>query len=108
MRKIVVQRDWLQELRDGREITSAEMQLYVNRMNEIDPQMGESKQRFTATDVALILFDTQETKGVYALCDEGKIGYTNISTGKEKRKYIFSRHAIYQFLKNCCKDRGQL
>lgn len=108
MPRKVVQRDWLQEIRDGREITSAEMQVYVNILNEVDPKMGESKQLFTATEVALVLFGTTDTKGVYALCETGAIGYTDIGTGTEKRKFTFSRHSIYQFLKSHCKDEGML
>ena len=108
MKDVAIQRDWVQEILDGREITSAEMQLYVNRLNKVDPKMGESKQMFTATDVALVLFDTKDTKGVYALCEGGAIGYSSIGTGKDKRKYSFSRHAIYKFLADRCKDAGQL
>ena len=28
----IIQRDWIQEIEDGKQITSVEMQIYVNRL----------------------------------------------------------------------------
>ena len=60
-----VQSDWLQDIRDGETVSSKEMAYYVGELNRIDPAQGASKQKFTATEVALALFGTTDTKCVY-------------------------------------------
>ena len=102
-----VQRDWLQEIKDGQMVTSREMQYFVNQLNNVDPRRGESKQRFTAPEVALALFDTTDSKCVYALVESGEIGHSDFGTG-EKRRATFSRDSIYEYLKKHCKDAGQI
>ena len=103
----MIQTDWLQRLRDGVEITSAEMQHYVNKLNRVAPSLGESKQEFTAPEVANVLFGDSDTKGVYALIEAGEIGFSDFGTGSKRRGKI-SRHSVYDFLKRHCKDAGQL
>ncbi len=101
-----IQTDWLQKIRDGEMIDSAEMAYFVEKLNKVDPAKGESKQIFSARDVALVLFGTAETKGVYALCDSNAIGHIDVGTGT-KRKCMFTRYAIYEFLRGRCADQSQ-
>lgn len=98
-----VQTDWIETLRSSREITSAEMAQFVEKLNRVDPRRGESKQIFSAVETSLVLFGTEDTKSLYELVDSGSIGHTEIGT-KNRRRCVFSRYAIYEFLKARCYD----
>lgn len=99
----MVQTDWLERLRSGKEVTSAEMAQFVELLNRVDPVQGESKQIFSATETSLVLFGTADTKSLYELVDSGAIGHAEIGT-KERRRCVFTRYAIYEFLKRRCMD----
>ena len=60
-----VERDWIQELEERKVITSAEMQCFVQRMG--------AETMFNAPDLAAVLATSVNT--VYALVDQGAIGY---------------------------------
>ena len=100
---MTIQTDWLERLRSGVAVTSAEMAHYVEQLNRVDPVQGESKQVFSAAETALVLFGTTDTKGLYALVDAGAIGHAEIGT-KGRRRCVFTRYAIYEFLKRRCMD----
>lgn len=88
----VVQRDWLQEIEDGTMITSAEMQIYVNRLG--------TQREFTARELAAAL-NFKAVSSVYALVDSGVIGYINKGRGK-KRYCVFPRESVLMFLQKRC------
>lgn len=106
-RRRAVQSDWLQDIRDGETVSSKEMAYYVGELNRIDPAMGASKQRFTATEVALALFGTTDTKCVYALVESGAIAHSDFGVGT-KRRATFIRDSIYEYLRKHCKNAGEL
>ena len=101
-----VQSDWLQDIRDGETVSSKEMAYYVGELNRIDPAQGASKQKFTATEVALALFGTTDTKCVYALVESGAIAHSDFGSGS-KRRATFIRESIYDYLRKHCKAVGQ-
>lgn len=103
----VVQSDWIQDIRDGETVSSKEMAFYVGELNRIDPKLGASKQKFTATEVALALFGTTDTKCVYALVDSGAIAHSDFGAGT-KRRATFIRESIYDYLRKHCKAVGQI
>lgn len=103
----VVQSDWIQDIRDGETVSSKEMAFYVGELNRIDPTQGASKQKFTATEVALALFGTTDTKCVYALVDSGAIAHSDFGAGT-KRRATFIRESIYDYLRKHCKAVGQI
>lgn len=87
----VVERDWVQELEERKVITSAEMQFFVNRLG--------AQMVFNAPELAAALCTT--VNSIYALVDEGKIGYINRGS-KAKRYCIFPRESVLQFLQKRC------
>ena len=88
----LVQRDWLQEIEDGKQITSVEMQIYVNRLG--------TQREFTARELAAAL-NFKAVSSVYALVDAGKIGFINKGRG-QKRYCVFPRESVLIFLKKRC------
>ena len=86
-----VERDWIQELEERKVITSAEMQCFVQRMG--------AETMFNAPDLAAVLATSVNT--VYALVDQGAIGYIDRGTGK-KRYCVFPREAVLKFLQDRC------
>ena len=102
-----VQSDWLQDIRDGETVSSKEMAYYVGELNRIDPAKGASKQKFTATEVALALFGTTDTKCVYALVESGAIAHSDFGSGSKRRATVI-RESIYDYLRKHCKAVGQI
>lgn len=88
----IVQRDWLQEIEDGRMITSVEMQVYANRLG--------TQREFTARELAAAL-GFAAVSSVYALVDAGAIGYINKGRGT-KRYCVFPRESVLCFLQRRC------
>lgn len=86
-----VERDWVQELEDSKNITSAEMQFFVNRMG--------AKAVFNAPDLAAVL--STSVNSIYALVDCGAIGF--IDRGSRGKRYcIFPRESVMKFLQSRC------
>lgn len=98
-----VQGDMFQRMRDMLDVTSVEMANFVERMNHF--KGGESKMDFTAVEVALVLYNSPDTKRVYALYDSAAIGGTDLGTGEKKRDLHISRASIYKFLQERCVDQ---
>lgn len=91
MKARVVQRDWVQELEERKVITSAEMQVFVNRM-------GTAKE-FNAPTLATIL--NTSVSAIYALVDAGAIGF--IDKGRSRKRYcVFPRESVMKFLQSRC------
>lgn len=88
----VVQRDWLLELEEAGKVNSLEMQHYVKKMG--------AKLEFNAVEVAGIL-GYSRAESVYALADEGLIGYLSRGRGKH-RYYVFPRASVMKYLQKCC------
>ena len=88
----IIQRDWIQEIEDGKQITSVEMQIYVNRLG--------TQREFTARELAAVL-NFKAVSSVYALVDAGRIGYINKGRGK-KRYCVFPRESVLIFLQQRC------
>lgn len=88
----IIQRDWIQEIEDGKQITSVEMQIYVNRLG--------SQREFTARELAAAL-NFKAVSSVYALVDAGRIGYINKGRGI-KRYCVFPRESVLMFLQKRC------
>ena len=88
----IIQRDWIQEIEDGKQITSVEMQIYVNRLG--------TQREFTARELAAAL-NFKAVSSVYALVDAGRIGYINKGRGK-KRYCVFPRESVLIFLQQRC------
>ena len=88
----MVQRDWIQEIEDGKMITSMEMQAYVNRLG--------TQREFTARELAAAL-GFAAVSSVYALVDAGAIGYFNRGRGR-KRYCVFPRESVLRFLQRRC------
>ena len=88
----IIQRDWIQEIEDGKQITSVEMQIYVNRLG--------TQREFTARELAAAL-NFKAVSSVYALVDSGVIGYINKGRGK-KRYCVFPRESVLMFLQKRC------
>lgn len=87
----VVERDWVQELEERKVITSAEMQVFVNRMGTAN--------EFNAPTLATILNTSVST--IYALVDEGAIGF--IDKGRSRKRYcVFPRESVMKFLQSRC------
>lgn len=102
--KAPVQGDMFQRMRDMLDVTSVEMANFVDRMNHFAG--GESKTDFTAVEVALVLFNSPDTKRVYALYDSAAIGGSDFGTGKIKRDLHVSRASLYKFLQERCADQA--
>lgn len=85
------ERDWVQELEESRQITSAEMQFFVDRMG--------AATTFNAPELAAVLNTSVNT--VYALVDAGEIGYIDRGSGK-KRYCVFPRESVMRFLQDRC------
>ena len=98
-----VQGDMFQRMHDMLDVTSVEMASFVERMNHF--RGGESKMDFTAVEVALVLFNSADTKRVYALYDSAAIGGTDLGTGERKRDLHVSRASLYKFLQERCADQ---
>jgi len=99
-----VQGDMFQRMRDMLDVTSVEMANFVYRMNHFPG--GESKMDFTAVEVALVLFNSPDTKRVYALYDSAAIGGSDFGTGPIKRDLHVSRASLYKFLQQRCSDQA--
>lgn len=100
-----VQGDMFQRMRDQLDVTSVEMANFVERMNHFPG--GESKMDFTAVEVSLVLFNSPDTKRVYALYDSASIGGTDLGTGSKKRDLHVSRASLYKFLQDRCSDQSK-
>jgi len=88
----MVQRDWLLEMEEAGKVDSMEMQHYVRKMG--------ANLEFNAVEVAGIL-GYKRAESVYALADEGLIGYLSRGRGKH-RYYIFPRASVLKYLKTYC------
>jgi len=88
---MVVERDWIQELEERKVITSAEMQFFVNRMG--------AQTVFSAPELAGVLCTS--VNSVYALVDEGAIGYIDKGS-RSKRFCVFPRESVMKFLQERC------
>lgn len=86
-----IQRDFILEMQEAGKITSVEMQFFVERMG--------SQLLFNVPDLAGVLGTS--VNSIYALCEEGKIGYINRGS-KKKHYYVFPRPAVLRFLQLNC------
>ena len=99
-----VQRSLFNDENGKTRISRSEYDTYIDILNHIDPAKGETKKTFTATELALVLFDTTDTKGVYALVESGELKGSNFGTGDTKRRCKFTRDSIKEFLDKRCLD----
>ena len=90
----IVQRDWLQELKDAEMVDSVEMQHFVRKMG--------AQNEFSPLEVAGVL-GWDDAEPVYALCESGELGFLARPTSKgERRSYRIPRASLLQFLKKHC------